>query len=98
MLVKLKLSYMDANGREVTNIRLVALHYFKDPYGFIFDFVAIFPYELFGAPIQDQAKRAAAVLYLRLPHVIRAIRIRWWFSDEEKRLNQKYMPQMYIAA
>lgn len=89
MFMKFHLAYKDAQGTVVTDFKSIVLHYLKDPSGFLLDSITMFPYELIGAPIQDEAKRTAAVLYLRLPHVIRGIRIQWFFSEEEKRLNQK---------
>ena len=89
--MKFHLAYKDAQGSVVTDFKSIVLHYLKDPSGFLLDSLTMFPYELLGAPIQDEAKRTAAVLYLRLPHVIRVIRIQWFFSEEEKRLNQKYV-------
>ena len=53
------------------------------------DFIGLFPCELIALPIPDPATRTAALLYLRLPHVIRVIRIQGFFSVEEKRLNQR---------
>ena len=89
MFMKFHLAYKDAQGCVVTDFKSIALHYLKDPFGFLLDFASTFPYELIGAPIKDQSQRTAALLYLRLPHIIRVIRIQWFFSEEEKRLNQK---------
>ena len=89
LFMRFHLAYTDAQGRLVTDFKSIVVHYLKDPAGFLLDFATLFPYELIGAPIQDQQKRTAAVLYLRLPHVCRVIRIQWFFSEEEKRLNQK---------
>lgn len=61
----------------------------KDPMGFMFDLVAILPYEILAAPVPDAHIRTSVVLYLRLPHVIRGVRIQSFISEEEKRLNQK---------
>ena len=89
--MKFHLAYTDAQGSVVTDFKSIVLHYLKDPAGFFLDFVSLFPYELIGAPIQDTQKRTAALLYLRLPHIFRVVRIQWFFSEEEKRLNQKYV-------
>ena len=90
IFIKFHLAYEDEQGRVVTEFKAIALHYLKDPTGFALDVAAVFPYELIGACIPQNNIRTAAVLYLRLPHVIRVIRIQWFFSTEEKRLNQKY--------
>ncbi len=87
--MKFHLAYEDSNGRIVTNFRSIALHYLKDRSGFPLDLAALLPYELIALSILDSGARQAAVLYLRLPHIIRVVRIQWFFSVEEKRLNQK---------
>jgi len=73
----------------VTNFKSIALHYLKNPTGFALDFAALFPYELIALPISDSKIRTATLLYLRIPHVMRVIRIQGFFSVEEKRLNQR---------
>ena len=65
------------------------LHYLKDPMGFTIDLLAVLPYEILAAPIPDASVRTSAVLYLRLPHVLRGVRIQSFISEEEKRLNQR---------
>ena len=89
MFLKFHLTYKDSNGETVTDLKAIVLHYMKDPMGFTFDLVSVFPYEILAAPVPDAAARASAVLYLRLPHVIRGVRIQSFMSEEEKRLNQK---------
>ena len=73
----------------MTDLKSIVLHYIKDPIGFTFDLVAVFPYEILAAAVPDAAVRTSAVLYLRLPHVIRGVRIQSFMSEEEKKLNQK---------
>ena len=90
MFLKFHLTYKDKNGQTVTDIKSIVLHYVKDPMGFTFDLVAILPYEILAAPIPDASIRTSAVLYLRLPHVIRGVRIQFFLSEEEKKLNQRY--------
>lgn len=89
MLMKFHLAYEDSQGRIVTNFQSIAVHYLKDKSGFLLDLLALLPYEIIGLPIPDPQIREATVLYLRLPHIIRVVRIQWFFSVEEKRLNQK---------
>ena len=89
IFLKFHLTYKDNNGETVTDLKSIVLHYVKDPMGFTFDLVAVFPYEILAAPVPDVATRTSAVLYLRLPHVIRGVRIQSFMSEEEKRLNQK---------
>ncbi len=89
MFMKFHLAYEDPQGRAETNFRAIALHYLRTKSGFPLDLAALLPYEIIGLPIPDAGARTAAVLYLRLPHIIRVVRIQWFFSVEEKRLNQK---------
>ena len=89
MFMKFHLAYEDAQGQTVTNFKSIALHYLRDMYGFPLDLAAVLPYELIGLPIPNSKARIATTLYLRLSHVIRVVRIQWFFSVAEKRLNQK---------
>ena len=89
IFLKFHLTYKDSNGQTVTDLKSIVLHYIKDPMGFTFDLVAVFPYEILAAAVPDAAVRTSAVLYLRLPHVIRGVRIQSFMSEEEKKLNQK---------
>ena len=84
------MGYEDAKGRIVSDFKSVALHYLKTPSGFSLDIIAALPYEIIALPIPTQSTRQAVLLYIRIFHVIRVIRIRDFFSVEEKRLNQKY--------
>ena len=89
IFMKFHLSYKDPQGRTVTDFKSIALHYLKNPTGFPLDFAAVFPYELIALTVPQPDIRTAVVLYLRLPHVLRAVRIQGFFSTEEKRLNQR---------
>lgn len=53
------------------------------------DCVTLFPYELLVMPISDSSLRVAMVLYMRLPHLIRVIRVKWMFDREQKCLHQR---------
>ena len=89
IFLKFHLTYKDSNGQTVRDLKSIVVHYIKDPMGFLFDLVAILPYEILAAPVPDSHIRTSVVLYLRLPHVIRGVRIQSFISEEEKRLNQK---------
>lgn len=89
IFLKFHLTYKDSNGQTVRDLKSIVLHYVKDPMGFTFDLLAVLPYEILAAPIPDADIRTSAVLYLRLPHIIRGARIQFFISEEEKKLNQK---------
>lgn len=89
MFLKFHLSYEDAHSHTVSDIKSIALHYLKNPAGFPLDLAAILPYELIGVFVPTPSTRTTVLLYLRLPHAIRVIRTRWFFSAEEKKLNQR---------
>ena len=83
------MGYEDAKGRIVSDFKSVALHYLKTPSAFPLDLIAILPFEIIGLPIPDSAISKAVILYFRVLHIIRVVRIRDFFTVEEKRLNQK---------
>lgn len=87
--MKFHIGYFDDKGVIVSDSKSIALHYLKQPLGFPLDFIAILPYELIPSLITDPNTRLAAVLYIRVIHTIRIIRVRDFFNIEEKRLNQQ---------
>ncbi len=91
MFLKFHISYKDSNSNTVSDLKSIALRYLKDPRGFLLDLAALLPYELIGVFIPDPSTRLVAVLYLRIPHIMRVIRVQWLFSAEEKKLNQRYV-------
>ena len=89
LYLKFHLTYKDSNGQTVRDNKAIVLHYVKDPLGFALDLLAVLPFEILASPVPDMHTRTAAMLYLRIPHVIRGVRIQSFISEEEKRLNQK---------
>ncbi len=87
--MKFHLAYEDTHSHTVSDIKSIAFHYLKTPAGFLLDLVTILPYELIGVFVPTPSTRTAVILYLRLPHTLRVIRTRWFFSAEEKKLNQR---------
>ena len=77
------LSCDDAQGGTVINFKIVAL-YLKDLTGFPLDLAPVFPYEHTPLTIPQPDIHTVVVLYLWLPHVLRAARIQGFFSREEK--------------
>ena len=68
------LSYKDAQVRAVINFKIIAIHYLKDPTGFPLDLVTVFHYmyEVIALTIPQPNIHTAVVLYLWLPHILRA--------------------------
>lgn len=83
------MGYLNSQGQLVADFKSSALHYLKKPLGFPLDLIAILPVELIPLPIPNKHTRTAVLLYLRIIHSIRVIRIKDFFAFEEKRLNQK---------
>lgn len=71
------------------DIKTIILHYLRSFDGFLLDLVSLFPYELLVLPIRDSRLRVAVVLYMRLPHLTRVVRVKWMFDAQLKYLNQK---------
>lgn len=73
----------------VTDPKRIIKHNFKVCDGFVMDCVTLFPYELLVLPIRDSRLRVAMVLYMRLPHLARVVRVKWMFDRQQKSLHQK---------
>lgn len=65
------------------------MHNLKVQDGFIMDCITVFPYELLVLPIKDRGLRIAMVLYMRVPHLARILRVKWMIDKEQKCLHQK---------
>lgn len=89
VFLKFHLTYEDHHGNTVSDIKTIVLHYLKSIGGFPLDVVSLFPYELLVLPIRDSRLRVAMVLYMRLPHLTRIVRVKWMFDAQLKYLNQK---------
>ena len=66
------------------------VHYLADRKGFVVDFIALLPYEILAFLVPDASLKKSLQLYLKLPHLVRVIRINWLFAAEQKKLNQRY--------
>ena len=71
------------------DVKTIVLHYLKAFDGFLLDCLSLFPYELLVLPIPDGRLRVAMVLYMRLPHLTRIVRVKWMFDQQLRYLNQK---------
>ena len=87
--MKFHIGYLDSKGQLVADNKSSALHYLKKPLGFPLDLIAALPVEIIPLPIPHKHTRLAILLYIRVIHCIRVIRIKDFFVIEEKRLNQK---------
>lgn len=89
MLLKFHVTYEDQQGRTVSDFKLTAFHYIKQPTGFLMDAIASFPFEIFALPIPEPKLRIRILLYLRVTHILRLDRVHHFISTEGKKLNQK---------
>ena len=90
------MGYLDAKGRVVSDFKSIALHYLKKPLGFPLDLIAALPLEIIALPIPHAHTRTAVLLYCRIIHAIRIVRIKEFFTVEEKRLNQKSVRLAFV--
>lgn len=84
------MTYEDKKGNIVGHIKAIGWHYLRTGDGFFLDCITLFPYELAVLPVQNKQFRTALILYMRLPHLARIIRVRWMFTIQQRNLNQKY--------
>ena len=89
VFIKFHIGYKDRKGRIVSDFKSVALHYLKAPLGFTVDVITILPVEVFALAITDPGTRTTVLLYSRVLHVGRIVRIWGFFVAEEKKLNQQ---------
>ena len=89
MLLKFHVTYEDQQGLTVSDFKLTALRYLKQPTGFLMDAIASFPFEIIALPIPQPRIRIGVLLYLRLIHILRLDRVYHFISTEGKKLNQK---------
>ena len=67
----------------------MALHYVKAPLGFVFDVVTTIPFEVVAFAVPYGTVRASVVQYCALVHVLRMVRLKGFFDNEQTKLNQK---------
>ena len=80
----------------MTDIKCIMIHNLTTWDGFIMDCITLFPYELVVLPIQDSRLRTALVLYMRVPHLARVIRVKWMFDNQQKYLNQRSEKLIFV--
>ena len=97
MFLKFHITFEDSQGRTVTEFKQVALHYLKQPTGFLLDALASFPFEILALPIPNPKLRIGILLYLRLTHVLRLDRVQHFFASEGRKLNQKWVNEQEIC-
>ena len=89
IFLKFHLTYVDDHGNLITNMKKIVMHNLTARNGFIMDCITLFPYELLVMPISDPHLRVAMVLYMRVPHLARVIRVKWMFDKLQRRLHQQ---------
>ncbi|EDO35773.1 predicted protein [Nematostella vectensis] len=81
---KFNMAYRLPTGVLETDQRRIATHYVKE--GFIFDFVASFPLEIFALAAPEGSK-LEVLSYLRLTHLLRILRLSQFFNEYGNKLN-----------
>lgn len=89
IFLKSRITYEDKDGNVVKDLRHIAIHYATNRKGFVIDCIALLPYEILAHFVPDGSLRKSLQLYLKLPHLVRVVRISWLFSEEQKKLNQR---------
>ena len=88
MLVKFHMAYIDPeNGMLKSSLREIAEHYLLSPLSFCLDIVSLLPTEIFCLALSDPTLRLSYLLYLRIPHALRGIKLPFILSEQEKTLS-----------
>jgi len=75
MYLKFHITFEDQKGIEITNQKLIALHYLKSKTGFVVDLIAIIPFEVLSYTIPDEFYQERVYLILLLIHLVRVFRV-----------------------
>jgi len=75
---------------EVTDQKLIALHYLKSKSGFIVDFIAMTPFEIFSFAISDDFYRERIFSILLLIHLVRAFKVILILHPDHWKLSKWY--------
>lgn len=89
MFLKFHTTYEDKHDNIVKDLRHIALHYVLNRKGFMLDFIALLPYEFLALLVSDRSLHGSLALYLRLPHLVRVLRVSWVLTAEQKKLNRR---------
>ncbi|KAI6654629.1 hypothetical protein LOD99_1024 [Oopsacas minuta] len=87
MLVKFHMAYFDEDGMLRSSLRDIAEHYLLSPLSFGLDIVSLLPMEIFCLVLADPKLRLSYLLYLRITHALRGIKLPFILSEQEKTLS-----------
>ena len=88
MLVKFHMAYIDSvDGMLRSSLRDIAEHYLFTPLSFCLDIISLLPLEVFCLAVTDSNLRLSYLLYLRIIHALRGIKLPFILSEQEKTLS-----------
>ena len=88
MIVKFYMAYIDSDdGTLKTSLKDIAEHYLFQPLSFGLEIISLLPIEIFCLALGDSKLRLSYLLYLRIFHALRGVRIPFILSEQEKTLS-----------